>query len=155
MTAESTAAIASAAPAQSVDIPAVVAGLRKTFATGRTRPVEWRRTQLRALEHMIADNEARIAEALATDLGRKPFEAWLADIASTTAEARDAAKNVGKWTDGGYRLLEVATARPGLDRVRAVRHRARHRCLELPVRADAGARRRRHRRGKHRGHQAV
>ena len=106
MTTESTQVIPSAAPAQPVDIPAVVAGLRKTFATGRTRPVEWRRTQLRALEQMVADNEALIAEALATDLGRKPFEAWLADIASTTAEARDAAKNVGKWTKRRHRLLE-------------------------------------------------
>ena len=106
MTAESTEVISSVAPAQPVDIPAVVAGLRKTFATGRTRPVEWRRTQLRALERMVADNEALIAEALATDLGRKPFEAWLADIASTIAEARDAAKNVGKWTKRRHRLLE-------------------------------------------------
>ncbi len=108
MTAESTAAIASAAPAQSVDIPAVVAGLRKTFATGRTRPVEWRREQLRALEHMMTDNEARIADALATDLGRKPFEAWLADIAPTAGEAKDAAKNVGKWMRRRYRLLELS-----------------------------------------------
>ena len=106
MTAESTEVISSVAPAQPADIPAVVAGLRKTFATGRTRPVEWRRTQLRALERMVADNEALIAEALATDLGRKPFEAWLADIASTIAEARDAAKNVGKWTKRRHRLLE-------------------------------------------------
>ena len=44
MTAESTEAISSAAPPRPVDIPAVVAGLRKTFATGPTRPVDWRRT---------------------------------------------------------------------------------------------------------------
>ena len=31
-----------------VDIPAVVARLRKTFATGRTRDVEWRKQQLRS-----------------------------------------------------------------------------------------------------------
>ena len=108
MTTESTEAIPSAAPPRPVDIPAVVAGLRKTFATGRTRSVEWRRTQLRALEQMIADNEPPIAEALATDLGRKPFEAWLADIASTAGEARDAAKNVGKWTKREHRLLEMS-----------------------------------------------
>ena len=54
---------------------------------------------------MMTENESRIAEALATDLGRKPFEAWLADIASTAAEAHDAAKNVGKWTKRKYRRL--------------------------------------------------
>ena len=74
-------------PATAVDIPTVVAGLRKTFAPGRTRDVAWRRQQLEACERMVVDNEAAIADALAQDLGRKPFEAWLADIASTAGEA--------------------------------------------------------------------
>ena len=91
-----------------VDLPAVVAGVRKTFASGRTRSVEWRRAQLRSMERLIVENETAIAEALAQDLGRQPFEAWLADIASVAAEAKDAAKNVGKWTKRKHRLLEVA-----------------------------------------------
>ena len=101
-----TAAPTQAAPAS--DIADVVAGVRRAFASGRTRPVEWRRAQLKSLEKMMTENESRIAEALATDLGRKPFEAWLADIASTAAEAHDAAKNVGKWTKRKYRRLERA-----------------------------------------------
>lgn len=100
-----TDSIDTAAPTHIAD---TVAGLRRAFASGRTRPVEWRRAQLEALEKMMIENETRIAEALATDLGRKPFEAWLADIASTAAEAHDAAKNVGKWTKRKYRLLEKA-----------------------------------------------
>jgi aldehyde dehydrogenase (NAD+) len=91
-----------------VDIPATVARLRKTFATGRTRDVAWRKRQLEALEKLITDNEPAIAAALERDLGRKPFEAWLADIASTAGEAKDAAKNVGKWTKRKHRLLEFA-----------------------------------------------
>jgi aldehyde dehydrogenase (NAD+) len=90
------------------DVPSVVAKLRKTFATGRTRDVAWRKRQLEALERLVTENEGLIAEALAKDLGRKPFEAWLADIASTAAEAKDAAKNVGKWTKRKHRLLEKA-----------------------------------------------
>jgi aldehyde dehydrogenase (NAD+) len=70
--------------------------------------VEWRKQQLRALEKMMVENEAAIADALATDLGRKPFEAWLADIATTAGEARDAAKHVGKWMRRRYRLLELS-----------------------------------------------
>ncbi|MCP9272482.1 aldehyde dehydrogenase family protein [Mycolicibacterium arenosum] len=90
------------------DIPSVVAKLRKTFATGRTRDVAWRKRQLEALEKLVTENEGAIAEALEKDLGRKPFEAWLADIASTASEAADAAKNVGKWTKRKHRLLEKA-----------------------------------------------
>lgn len=95
------------------DIAAVVAALRSTFATGRTRPVEWRRAQLRALDAMMTENEVRIADALERDLDRRPFEAWFADTASTAGEARYAAKNVGKWMRRRYRLLELAQL-PGL-----------------------------------------
>ncbi|HEX5145200.1 MAG TPA: aldehyde dehydrogenase family protein [Mycobacterium sp.] len=105
MTTESTAAPAPAG-APHADIPSLVAGLRKTYASGRTRPVQWRRAQLNALERLMTENEAKIATALEEDLGRKPFEAWLADIASTVAEAADAAKNVEKWTKRKHRLLE-------------------------------------------------
>lgn len=90
------------------DIPSVVARLRTTFASGRTRSIEWRRQQLRALERLVTENEPAIAEALASDLGRKPFESWLADVASTAAEARDAAKNVAKWSKRKHRLLEFS-----------------------------------------------
>ncbi|WBP93991.1 aldehyde dehydrogenase family protein [Mycolicibacterium neoaurum] len=95
------------------DIPAVVARMRATYATGRTRDLEWRRTQLRALERLVVDNEEAIAAALKTDLGRQAFEAWLADVASTAAEAADAAKNVGKWAKRRYRLLELSQL-PGM-----------------------------------------
>jgi aldehyde dehydrogenase (NAD+) len=91
-----------------VDIAATVARLRRTFASGRTRDVAWRKRQLKALEKLMVDNEPAIAAALAKDLGRKPFESWLADIASTAGEAADAAKNVGKWTKRKHRMLEFA-----------------------------------------------
>jgi aldehyde dehydrogenase (NAD+) len=90
------------------DIPGVVAGLRKTFSSGRTRPVEWRRAQLKALAAMMTENEVRIADVLEQDLDRKPFEAWLGDSAGTAAEAEYAAKHVGKWVRRRYRLLELA-----------------------------------------------
>jgi aldehyde dehydrogenase (NAD+) len=95
------------------DIPAIVGRLRKTFATGRTRSIDWRKQQLQALARLVEDNEPAIAAALEADLGRKPFEAWLADVASTAGEAKDAARNVAKWTRRKYRLLEFSQL-PGL-----------------------------------------
>jgi aldehyde dehydrogenase (NAD+) len=94
--------------APTTDIPAVVARLRNTFKTGRTRSLEWRKQQLQALERMMVENEAAIAAALSEDLGRSPFEAWLADIAPTAGEAKDAAKNVRKWMRRKHRLLELS-----------------------------------------------
>ena len=92
----------------SADVAATVARLRATFATGRTRDVAWRRRQLDAMVRLLTENEPAIATALEQDLGRKPFEAWLADVASTASEAHDAARNVGKWTKRKHRLLEFA-----------------------------------------------
>ena len=106
MTTEFVAPEATGAPI--VDIPATVRRLRETFASGRTRSIDWRKHQLRALEQMMVENEPAVAAALEQDLGRKPFEAWLADIASTAGEAKAAAKDVGKWTRRRYRLLELS-----------------------------------------------
>jgi aldehyde dehydrogenase (NAD+) len=109
MTTESVAPEAvQAPPSDTPDIPGTVKRLRDTFNTGRTRSLDWRKQQLLALEKMMLDNEGAIAAALEKDLGRSPFEAWLADIASTAGEAKDAAKNVRKWMRRKYRLLEMA-----------------------------------------------
>jgi aldehyde dehydrogenase (NAD+) len=105
--APNTAAAAVAAATES-DIPKIVARLRKTFSTGKTRSVEWRRAQLHALDKMMTENEPAIAAALEKDLDRSPFEAWLADAATTAGEARYAAKNVKKWMRRKHRLLELA-----------------------------------------------
>ena len=109
MTTESVAPETIQTPASDTpDIPGTVRRLRETFKTGRTRSVEWRKQQLLALEKMMVENEGALMEALEKDLGRSPFEAWLADIASTAGEAKDAAKNVKKWMRRRYRLLEMS-----------------------------------------------
>ncbi|KKC03989.1 aldehyde dehydrogenase family protein [Mycobacterium nebraskense] len=93
---------------QAANVPATVDRLRKTFATGRTRDVEWRRRQLLQLAKLMEENEAAIAAALAEDLDRSPFEAFIADIATTAGEAKYAAKRVRRWTRRKYQLLEMA-----------------------------------------------
>jgi aldehyde dehydrogenase (NAD+) len=107
MTTESVAPPQAPAAAPPAGISQTVARLRQTFATGRTRNVDWRKDQLEKLEKMMVENESIIADALAADLDRTPFEAWLADSASTAAEARFAAKHVKRWTRRKYRMLEV------------------------------------------------
>ncbi|MDT5283526.1 MAG: aldehyde dehydrogenase, partial [Mycobacterium sp.] len=103
-----TESVAPETAAATPDIPSTVNRLRATFASGRTRSLDWRRQQLQALEKLVVDNEPAIADALERDLGRKPFEAWLADIAPTAGEAKDAAKNVRKWMRRRHQLLELS-----------------------------------------------
>jgi aldehyde dehydrogenase (NAD+) len=90
-----------------VDIPATVARLRRTFATGRTRDIEWRKQQLLQLQKLMEENEDAIGKALEEDLDRNRAEAFIADVATTVSEAKYAAKKVRKWTRRKYLLLEA------------------------------------------------
>ncbi len=102
-----TSAANGAPTSQPANIPATVARLRKTFASGRTRDIEWRKRQLLQLAKLMEENEAAIAAALAEDLDRSPFEAFIADVATTAGEAKYAAKRVRRWTRRKYQLLEM------------------------------------------------
>jgi aldehyde dehydrogenase (NAD+) len=93
--------------AHPANIAATVGRLRQTFATGRTRDIDWRKRQLLQLAKLMEDNEPAIADALAEDLDRSPFESFIADIATTVGEAKYAAKKVRRWTRRKYQLLEM------------------------------------------------
>lgn len=86
----------------------VLADVRRVFNSGRTRSLAWRSEQLLAVERMCDEREPEIAEALASDLGRSSFEAWLADIGSTKAEAAFARKQLKKWVKPQKSRLPLA-----------------------------------------------
>jgi aldehyde dehydrogenase (NAD+) len=86
----------------------VLAEVRAVFNTGRTRSVQWREEQLRAIERMCEEREGEISAALTKDLGRSTFEAWLGDIASTKAEAAFARKHFRKWMKPRRQSLPLA-----------------------------------------------
>jgi len=79
-------------------IPAQVAQLRRTFDTGRTRPLEWRRQQLKRLIAMHDDHADEFIAALHADFGNPTFEAFTADVGQGKMEAKSALKNLKKWT---------------------------------------------------------
>jgi aldehyde dehydrogenase (NAD+) len=78
-------------------IPDTVTQLRATFRSGHTRPLDWRIAQLEAIVRMLTEREKEFADALEQDLGRGAVEAWLADLAPVTAEAKFALKHLRKW----------------------------------------------------------
>jgi aldehyde dehydrogenase (NAD+) len=78
-------------------IPAVVARLRATFHSGRTRPIEWRLGQLEALERMLTEREKDFVAAIHTDLGRNEVDAWAADVAPVVADSQHTRKHLRSW----------------------------------------------------------
>jgi aldehyde dehydrogenase (NAD+) len=83
--------------ATGLDAPALVEALRATFATGRTKPLAWRKQQLAGLRRMMEEGEDELVEALKLDLGRPRVEAFAADIGHTKAELRHIYRHVGDW----------------------------------------------------------
>jgi aldehyde dehydrogenase (NAD+) len=71
--------------------------LRATFATGRSRPLEWRLEQLRGIERFLTEREGEIASALASDLGRSAHDSWFGDVAPTQTEVRFAMRRLRRW----------------------------------------------------------
>ncbi len=78
-------------------IPDTVAQLRATFRSGRTKSLEWRLEQLDAIVRLVTERESEMVDALAKDLGRPAVDAWLADLAPVSAEAKYAAKKLRSW----------------------------------------------------------
>ena len=97
-------------------IPQMVSRLRATFETGKTRPLDWRREQLRAIEALCSKRADELVEAMRADFGKPTFEAFTMDVAATKMEAKGARKKLVKWTKPeGRGLLPI----PG--RMRVVR----------------------------------
>lgn len=51
--------------------------LNKTFRSGKTKPIAFRKVQILQLAYLVQDNLERFKEAFAIDLGRPPLEASL------------------------------------------------------------------------------
>lgn len=81
-------------PEQPADI---VARLRATFRTGRTKPVEWRTGQLRRLRAMLTERGAELAAALHADLGKSAREAYGSEIDFTVREIDHTLDHLAEW----------------------------------------------------------
>src|SRR5262245_36611945 len=86
-------------PTTDVDaIPRIVEGLRRSFASGQTRPLAWRKEQLARLAALTRENADALLGALARDFGKPAIEALLMDVALVTQEADSARRSLDKWT---------------------------------------------------------
>ncbi|KAJ8510253.1 hypothetical protein OPV22_000687 [Ensete ventricosum] len=75
----------------------LVAGLRRGFASGRTRSYEWRAAQLKGIARMIDDKEAEIMAALHDDLAKPHMESYLHEISLAKAACTFALKEMKRW----------------------------------------------------------
>ncbi|MFE1950904.1 aldehyde dehydrogenase family protein [Streptomyces sp. NPDC059524] len=79
------------------DAAATVARLHAAFADGRTKPLEWRKEQLRALRRLLVEQEDAFVAALRADLGKSATEAYTTEIGFTLNEIDHTLRHLDRW----------------------------------------------------------
>jgi aldehyde dehydrogenase (NAD+) len=90
--------------------------LRRTYDAGVTRPLAWRRSQLRAMVDMLTERQDQFLDALAADLGKPATEGWLTDVAQVVSEIRHIEDHLDEWA-GPEKVKVPARLLPGRARV--------------------------------------
>ncbi|MDX1705951.1 aldehyde dehydrogenase family protein [Pseudidiomarina sp.] len=75
----------------------VITDLRVTYASGMTRPREWRLQQLQQLALMLEKHESELLEALESDLGKSAAEGWLTELGFLKSDIGYTSKQLKKW----------------------------------------------------------
>lgn len=75
----------------------ILGRLQNCFRGGRTRALSWRKQQLEQLQVMLKRHSGEIAEALASDLGKSPFEAFLTETGFVLEEIALALRHLRRW----------------------------------------------------------
>ena len=90
-------------------VTTMFADLKTTFETERTMSLTWRVRQLSALERMMTECEQEMMDALKSDLGKHPQEAWATEISYVAADAAYCRKHLKRWA----RTRKVSTPMVG------------------------------------------
>lgn len=75
----------------------IVAHLDRTFRSGRTKSIRWRRTQLDALEHLLRENADELAHAVYEDFRKPAAETMLMEINLILDEIRFVRPRLARW----------------------------------------------------------
>ncbi|CAG8597458.1 6950_t:CDS:2 [Ambispora gerdemannii] len=80
------------------DLPEIVADLRKTFSKNLTKPIAYRKQQLKQLYSLIEENEELIFDAVAKDFRKPRTEAWIGETALLKADIIEFFNKLDEWT---------------------------------------------------------
>lgn len=75
----------------------LIAALHATFRSGRTRPLAWRRSQLKAMTRMLRENTGEICEAVRADMGKPVVETRLMEVNLVLEEIRFILPRLARW----------------------------------------------------------
>lgn len=76
--------------------------LFRTFASGKTKNLAWRKWQLKQCWWMLEDNEDLFLSALTADLNRHPFESFAADLLGMRQDILEHIEHLEEWAADTY-----------------------------------------------------
>lgn len=91
-----------------MNIEELVRRQRRYFATGATRPLAFRRHQLRALRAGLLAARPEIEQALKADLNKSRYETFLTELAMVVGEIDDALRHLDKWAAPRRRITPMS-----------------------------------------------
>jgi len=94
------------------DYSTMFTALKATFETERTMNIEWRTKQLTALERMMVECEQELMDALKSDLGKHPQEAWTTEISYVAGDAAYCRKHLKRWSKA-HKVSTPMIGQPG------------------------------------------
>lgn len=80
-----------------MDLKVLVEKQRVFFNSGQTRSIDFRKNQLQKLKDIFVKNKERVMDALAKDLKKSNFEAFISEYAIIIDEINHAIKNLSQW----------------------------------------------------------
>jgi aldehyde dehydrogenase (NAD+) len=80
-----------------MDLAQLVHRQRAFFDTGATRPLDWRRAQLRKLHDALLLHEPALSAALGADLRKSSHEAYTSEFGLVLSEIRHALRHLPAW----------------------------------------------------------
>lgn len=75
-----------------------ITSLKDFFAQGNTKPIPFRKTQLKLLLSLLNQYESRLVDALYADLGKSPFEAYATEIGLLKEEIKRHLRQLKNWS---------------------------------------------------------
>jgi aldehyde dehydrogenase (NAD+) len=90
----------------------LVARMRASFNSGRTRPLEYRLEQLAGIARFLKEREAEIEQAIHRDLGRPALEVYSSEVAFIASELALVRKKLASWMKP-QRVLTSLVGQPG------------------------------------------
>ena len=79
------------------EVSSAVTQQRRYFDTGATRPISFRREQLRKLKQVVREHERDLIEALQSDFRKPAFETYGTEIGQLYAEIDHTRKHLSSW----------------------------------------------------------